>query len=95
VTHRSSEQVSFAIYKTLGVRDRRLVDQWRERTGCDWATALLSSGVMAQWRRTPEQVEREERLAAFDAAVDARTAAPAPWTRCSAVGKRANTKQRT
>jgi hypothetical protein len=53
---RSSEQVSFGIVKGLEPRDRRLVREWVDLTGCDWTTALLNSGVMgAGHRRTPEQ----------------------------------------
>jgi hypothetical protein len=68
---KSSEQVSFGIIKGLEPRDRRLVREWVDRTGCDWTTALLNSGVMGSGhRRTPEQDARDAARREADEALE-------------------------
>jgi hypothetical protein len=68
---RSSEQVSFGIIKGLPPGDRRLVREWVDRTGCDWTTALLNSGVMSsRTRHTPEEGIRDQLQREHDQAME-------------------------
>jgi hypothetical protein len=67
---RSSEQVSFTIYRELPTPARRLVKSWVDRTGCDWTTALLNSGVMSGRHRTPEEEHRAALRREADEALD-------------------------
>jgi hypothetical protein len=66
----SSEQVAFKIVKGLPATDRRLVRAWVDATRCDWATALLNSGVMSGRRNTPEQEARAAARREADEALD-------------------------
>jgi hypothetical protein len=71
VSGKSSEQVAFGIVKGLPPRDRRLVREWVGRTGCDWTTALLNSGVMSsRTRHTPEEAIRDQLQREHDQAME-------------------------
>jgi hypothetical protein len=76
---KSSEQAAFEIIKSLDPQDRRLCHDWVSRTGCDWVTALLNSGVTTPHRRTtPEQEARAAARREADEALDYHLRAIAP-----------------
>jgi hypothetical protein len=68
----SSEQVAYQIYRDLPPHDRRLVRQWVDRTGADWATSLINAGVLGtRYRRTPEEEARAAARREADEALEA------------------------